>query len=208
MKSRNIMKLIPFRAAARRVTDLTTDLVMRWASQSKLPLAWLWALLLTSLNPLALAGPGHDHGEAASPINGSALPRFAASSEELELVGILNGKQLTLYLDHSADNSPINGAEIEVDIAGHPYKAQKHGDGEYEVLLKETLKPGVIGVTAVVRAGNLNDLLAADLDLPQDDHDHGHQHSWRATFMWVGIGLIALLLMGAAVRSRQLTRRA
>jgi hypothetical protein len=26
--------------------------------------------------------------------------------------------------------------------------------------------------------------------------------------MWVGIGLIALLLMGAAVRSRQLTRRA
>jgi hypothetical protein len=136
------------------------------------------------------------------------LPRFAATSEEVELVGVLNGKQLTLYLDRSDDNSPINGAEIEVELAGNPYKAQKHGDGEYEILLKETLKPGVIGVTAVVRAGDLNDLLAADLDLPQDDHDHGHQHSGRAPFMWVGIGLLALLLMGAAVRSRRLTRRA
>lgn len=195
------MKLFHPRAAHRWVTDLVTHL----ASQLKLPGAWLWAMLLTSLSPLALAGPGHDHGETAPPVIGTALPRLAATSEEVELVGVLNGRQLTLYLDRSSDNSPINGAAIEIEIAGTSYTAEKQGDGEYEILLKKPLKPGVIGVTAVIRAGALNDLLAAELDLPHDEHDHDHPHSWRVISMWVGIGLLALLLMGAAVRSRRLT---
>lgn len=47
----------------------------------------------------AQAGEGHDHGEAPAAAAGSALPRFSAGSELFELVGVLNGKQLTLYLD-------------------------------------------------------------------------------------------------------------
>jgi hypothetical protein len=45
------------------------------------------ALLLGLLPPTALAGPGHDHGEALVTAAGTALPRFAATSESFELVG-------------------------------------------------------------------------------------------------------------------------
>ena len=78
--------------------------------------ATLLALLLTLFIPLAIAGPGHDHGDTALQATSSALPRFTAVSEDLELVGIVNGKLITLYLDRFKDNSPVNDAQIEIDI--------------------------------------------------------------------------------------------
>ncbi len=71
----------------------------------------------------AVAGPGHDHGDAAPAATGSALPRFAAVSETFELVGVLDGKQVTLYLDRFADNAPVRGAKIELEIAGAKFSA-------------------------------------------------------------------------------------
>eukprot|EP01042_Synura_sphagnicola_P021246 gene21246-26993_t len=64
------------------------------------------ALLLGSLPPTALAGAGHDHGEAPVAAAGTALPRFAATSDLFELVGVLDGQKIALYLDHAGDNSP------------------------------------------------------------------------------------------------------
>ncbi|MBU3747396.1 MAG: hypothetical protein FGM36_08880 [Burkholderiaceae bacterium] len=170
--------------------------------------ATLLALLLTLFIPLAIAGPGHDHGDTALQATGSALPRFTATSEDLELVGILNGKLVTLYLDRFKDNSPVNDAQIELDIAGSKYKAQKHGEGEYEVTLKDTLKTGVMAITATIQAGNLTDLLATELDLHTDESAPGLRSTWKTIAMWVGAGLLALLTLGVMVRFRQKTRRA
>jgi hypothetical protein len=170
--------------------------------------AALLALVLSLFSPLAMAGPGHDHGEAAPQAQGPALPRFVAVSEDLEMVGIVNGKQLTIYLDRFNDNSPVNDAQIEIDIAGNTYKAEKHGEGEYEVILKDTLKPGVLAITATIQAGELNDLLAADLDLHADEEEHSHRTSWKAVAMWSGAGLLALMALGVMFRVRQQARRA
>ncbi len=170
--------------------------------------AALLALVLSLLSPLAMAGPGHDHGEAAPQAQGTALPRFVAVSEDLEMVGIVNGKQLTIYLDRFKDNSPVHNAQIEIDIAGNTYKAEKHGEGEYEVTLKDTLKPGVLAITATIQAGQLNDLLAADLDLQADEEEHRHRTSWKALAMWSGAGLLALMALGVMFRFRQQARRA
>jgi hypothetical protein len=166
------------------------------------------ALIFTLLSPLAIAGPGHDHGDTAPQASGSALPRFTATSEDLELVGILNGKQVTLYLDRFKDNSPVNDAQIEVEIAGSKYKAQKHGEGEYEFTLNDTLKTGVIAITATIQAGDLTDLLATELDLHTDESVPGLRSAWKTIAMWVGAGLLALLTLGVMVRFRQKTRRA
>jgi hypothetical protein len=179
--SRNTMKLIHSTAAARM------------------------ALLLTLLSPLAMAGPGHDHGEAAPQAQGTALPRFVAVSEDLEMVGIVDGKQLTIYLDRFRDNSPVNDAQIDIDIEGGKYKADKHGEGEYEVILKDTLKPGVVAITATIQAGELNDLLAAELDLHEDEEELSHSSSWKGIALWTGAGLFALIALGAIVRTRQQT---
>ena len=170
--------------------------------------AILLALIFALTSPLAIAGPGHDHGDAAPHATGPALPRFAAASEDLELVGVVNGKLVTLYLDRFKDNSPINGAQIEIEIGGNKYKAEKHGEGEYEVILKDTLKPGVMAITATIQAGDLSDLLATDLDLQADEGMAGLRYSWNAIAIWVGAGLIALLTLGAIVRFRQQARRA
>ena len=170
--------------------------------------ATFMALIFTLLSPMAIAGEGHDHAEAAPKTQGTALPRFVAFSEDLEMVGIVNGKQLTIYLDRFTDNSPVNDALIDIDIQGGKYKAEKHGVGEYEVILKDTLKPGVIAITATIQAGDLNDLLATELDLHENKDVLSRRSSWKGIALWIGAGLFVLMALGAIVRFRQQARTA
>ena len=170
--------------------------------------ATFMALIFTLLSPMAIAGEGHDHAEAAPKTQGTALPRFVAVSEDLEMVGIVNGKQLTIYLDRFTDNSPVNDAQIDIDIQGGKYKAEKHGVGEYEVILKNTLKPGVIAITATIQAGDLNDLLATELDMHENKDVLSHRSSWKGIALWIGAGLFVLMALGAIVRFRQQARTA
>jgi len=159
--------------------------------------AALCAAAILAASP-AWAGPGHDHGDAAPAAVGQALPRFSAVSETFELVGVLSGKQITLYLDRFADNSPVRGAQIELEIGGAKFKAEKHGDDEYEVVLPEAPKAGVVPVTATVTAGNEADLLAGELDLHEAAHteEAAHAHSWTEYAGWAAAGIAALALLG------------
>ncbi|MCZ8030794.1 MAG: hypothetical protein O9339_08660 [Rubrivivax sp.] len=158
--------------------------------------AALFAAALLVASP-AWAGPGHDHGDAAPAAVGQALPRFSAVSETFELVGVLSGKQITLYLDRFGDNSPVRGAQIELEIGGAKFKAEKHGDDEYEVVLPEAPKPGVLPVTATVTAGNEADLLAGEIDIHEEAHsdEAAHTHSWTEYAGWVAAGIAALGLL-------------
>jgi hypothetical protein len=149
---------------------------------------------------MAQAGPGHDHGhdhgDSAAVPAGSALPRFAAVSETFELVGVLNGKQITLYLDRTTDNAPVTGAQIELEIAGIKFKAEAHGD-TYDVVLAEAPKPGVLPITATVTAGAELDLLAGEFELHEEAHagEAAHTHSWTEYAGWAATGLAALAVL-------------
>jgi hypothetical protein len=163
----------------------------------------LLALLLLPLS--VLAGPGHDHGSETPAKTGTALPRFTAVSEQFELVGVVNGKQLTLYLDHADSNVPVKDAKLEVELAGKKLKLEAHGEGQFETTLAEALKPGVYPVTATVEAGKLSDLLAGELDLHEVTADAGNTHlgDWKKILTW-GTGLaIALLLASWTFRNRK-----
>ena len=150
------------------------------------------------------AGEGHDHGDAAPATVGQAPPRFSAVSETFELVGVLSGKQITLYLDRFADNSPVRGAQIELEIGGAKFMAQpapgRQRDDEYEVVLPEAPKPGVLPVAATVIAGHEADLLAGEFDILAQAHtdDAAHTQPWTAYGGWVAAGaaLLALLVWG------------
>jgi hypothetical protein len=168
----------------------------------------LSALLLVAPWARASDDHGHDHGAAAP--TGQALPRFAAVSELFELVGVLEGKHLTLYLDRAADNTPVTDAQIELEIAGAKFKAAKHGADEYEVTLAAEPKPGVLPITATVSVGSDMDLLAGELDIHEAAHadSPAHAHSWREYATW-GVAAIAALaavvFVGRRVRAtRQL----
>ena len=169
-------------------------------------LAALLAAVILAVSPVspAWAGPGHDHGDAASATVGQALPRFSAVSETFELVGVLSGKQITLYLDRFADNSPVRGAQIELEIGGAKFTAQtsegRQGEDEYEVVLPEAPKPGVLPVIATITAGNESDLLAGELDVHEAAHNEGAvaTRSWTKVAGWAvgGVAVLALLLWG------------
>jgi hypothetical protein len=156
-------------------------------------LSFITALLLP---PLARAGEGHDHGDAAPAATGPALPRFAAVSDSFELVGVLNGKQITLYLDRAADNAPVTDAQIELEIGGTKFKAEKHEDA-YEVVLAAAPKPGVLPITATVTAGKEVDLLAGELDLHEEAHadEAAHVHSWKEYAGWAAAALAVLTVL-------------
>lgn len=126
------------------------------------------AALLLSVPAHADDGHGHGHGEAAPVASGPTLGRFAAVSDAFELVGVLNGRNITLYLDRTADNVPVVDAEIELDIAGEKHTAQPHEDF-YEVELAAEPAPGTLPIAATVKAGEATDLLTGELEHHDED---------------------------------------
>lgn len=170
--------------------------------------AWSTAALLASLAPPALSGEGHDHGEAPTPAAGPTLPRFAAVSELFELVGVVDGKRITLYLDRFADNSPVKDATLELELDGKPIPVERHGEGEFDAELEHELEPGIIAVTAAVVAGQDADLLAGELDVHKESGagQATHEKGWGAYAGWLGGGVLVLGLVGWGALRRERAR--
>lgn len=145
----------------------------------------LTALLIAALARPASAGPGHDHAEATPAASSSSRPRFAAHSDQFELVGIAEGTTLVLYLDSFASNTPISVAELELELqpaggAARKLKATSGEDGTFKIDLGNPLADGVTAVTASIRVQAdgkpVQDLLAGSIDVPRrpdEDTVHG-----------------------------------
>lgn len=155
------------------------------------------ALVLGFLTPAVRADAGHDHGEAPAAAAGPALPRFAATSDLFELVGVLDGQKLALYLDHAGDNSPVKEAQLELDIAGTRVPVSRVADGEFQAALAAPLAEGGSPVTATVAAGNETDLLAGEIDVHAAVHAHAEPAGPRKA--WVAGAVAAVLAALAAV---------
>ena len=143
----------------------------------------------------AQAGDGHDHGEAPAAAAGPSLPRFSAASELFELVGVLNGKQLTLYLDHASSNAPVKDAKLELELGGRKLSPKTHGEGEFELTLDEAPKTGVSPVTVTVSTASETDLLAGEIDVHAAAHAHAEPAGRRNTLV---VGAVAVLLLALA----------
>lgn len=179
------------------------------------------ALALALLTMLAIclqtakADEGHDHGDApaAAPAV-EALPRFSASSEDFELVGVLTGQQLTLYLDRAATNEPVREASLELDIGGRVVQATATTEGTFVLTLPQALPEGSTPITATVIVGGTSDLLAGDIDIHATSHEDGPPHAhWRRIAVW-GLGgvvvasVLALLWFRRSKRTSRTGRAA
>lgn len=159
------------------------------------------ALLLGGAPLAALAGDGHDHGEVPVAPSGPAMPRFAAMSDQFELVGVLDGTQLSLYLDHAADNRPVADAQLELDLGGKPLALTRVAEGEFRATLAASLPEGESPVTATVVAGDESDLLAATLDVHAPAaHTDPAAPPWRRAWAWGSGAAAAVLALGWALR--------
>ncbi|RZI90592.1 MAG: hypothetical protein EOP78_16165 [Variovorax sp.] len=159
----------------------------------------VFSALLLCFTGAASADDGHDHGAPAASATSasSALPRFAAMSETFELVGVLNGKELVLYLDRFADNSPVKDAQMQLEVGGAKVEAEPHGDGEFEAVLAEVPKAGVLAVSATVVAGNTTDRLTGELDIHEEAHADAAvmRPRWQRIALWALGGLVAVGLL-------------
>ena len=159
------------------------------------------ALLIAASCVCSWADDGHDHGDAPTAAVGPAKPRFTAASESFELVGVVSGKNIALYLDRAADNSPVKDAKLELAFGDTKLVVKPHGEGEFEATLAEALKPGEYAVTATVVAGPVTGVMAGDLDIHAQTHaDAAHGTNWKVYGAWAVGGLLVLALLSFAMR--------
>ena len=166
-------------------------------------------LLLLTL-ALLLAGPAraHEgHDDAAPAPTGPASPRFAASSDLFELVGVLDGHHLRLWLDHAASNASVENAQLALELNGQAVALKSVAAGAFEAELATEPGPGTHPVTATVTAGADADLLAGELDIHAEAAapEAPHAHGWRAWAPWAAGGLLLLLAVGALFKRRRPT---
>ena len=93
---------------------------------------WLFGLVLALLPVTVLADEGHGgHDVPSSALPAALAPRVEAQSETFELVAILEGGKLTLYLDRFATNEPVTNAAIDIESGAFKATAQPGGEGVY-----------------------------------------------------------------------------
>ena len=164
-------------------------------------LCGLASLLLLMLAVPAIAGEGHDHGEAPAAASGPALPRFAAHSELFEAVGVLNGKTLSILIDHFDSNAPVLGATVEIESGSLKAPAPFHADhSDYSAPGEAFGKPGTYAITLAITAGDQTDLLAAELVVPDPEAAHAGgtpARPWLRWLSWIaallGLALLTVL---------------
>ena len=117
----------------------------------------------------AAAHEGHDHGAPPPPVTGSIAPRFEASSEAFELVGVLRDGKLTLFLDRFLENTPVEQAEIDLETPSGPAKAKALGGGLYQIEAPFAAGPGSHDLIATVSVQGEIDVLTATLVVPPEN---------------------------------------
>lgn len=117
----------------------------------------------------AAAHEGHDHADEAVPsaMVRSESPRIESTGTVFELVAVARGHDLTVYLDRTDTNAPVDGATVEISTDGKPpLTAKSIGSGTYEAEAAWLDEPGAKPLVISVMAGNDADLLNGVLQVP------------------------------------------
>jgi membrane fusion protein, heavy metal efflux system len=152
----------------------------------------------------AIAHEGHDHRtDVATGQDVPASPRVMATSEHYQLVGIVEGEVLVIYLDRAEDNAPVTTASIEISIDGEPFKAElDKKSATYEAIAPILRKAGSHEVLISLTDGSSQDLLVGTLHIPEASGNSDSEHRslrqliGHAVAAWPG-GRGALSLAGA-----------
>ena len=166
------------------------------------------AVVLTTFFSYAWAGDGHDHGDAPAAATGTAAPRLTSHSDLFELVGMVEGNEMKIYLDRFATNEPVTDAKIEVEIGNIKGIAAAQADGSYIFKNDVFTKPGDLSVSFTIIAGKDADLLAGDLKIDGPIDDHAHDENAKPWLRWAAYAGGALLLAAIVFVAMRRRRRA
>ena len=173
-------------------------------TQSTIFLAVIFVVLTTLLGR-AWADAGHDHGNTPAAVTSSAAPRVTSHSDLFELVGMVEGNEMKIYLDRYATNEPVTDAKIEVEVGSIKGIAAAQADGSYSFKNDMFTKPGDLAVSFTILAGKDVDLLAGDLKIGSLVDAHSQDKAAKPWLRWAAYAGSALLL--AAIAFVALRRR-
>lgn len=154
------------------------------------------------------AHEGEDHGVPAP----AALPaaesgkRAEAATELFELVAVVSGDHLTLYVDRFATNEPVSSGRIEIETGEFEAVAEELEAGVYQVIAGELGQLGPHALMVAIQAGDDVDLLSLTVDGSETSLEMSGQTrglsaaqfpGWRHPLVWGASG--AVLLAGAGV---------
>ncbi len=127
-----------------------------------------------------------------------AVEVVVGEAEAFELVGRLQGGELSILIDRYETNEPVLNGTLEVEFNGIKAPAKFHADhGDYAVsderLLKALAVPGKHALVFTLTAGNDSDLLEGTLEVtaPQAAQEHAH-------FPWAGTAAAIAAAMAIA----------
>jgi hypothetical protein len=172
----------------------------------------LLTLACAILLPLsAWAHGGEDHGDApVQAVIASSTPRLSTQTDQFELVGVLQDKVLTLYLDQFGTNTPVPKAQIELESGSWKATATEVSPAVYTVPAELLGQPGKHPLTITVQAGDATDLMDATLEVGPASAaaaSVAHSHFWGERAVWLGAGALALAAVALVARRRQKYQR-
>jgi RND family efflux transporter MFP subunit len=158
---------------------------------------------------IPFAHEGHEDDDATrSALASSTYPRVTAQSELYELVGIVKGERLSIYLDHVATNEPIADAKVKVAIGdAQPVDAEVTENGIYTISFPRLTRTGSVEVVFSITATSGDDLLVGPLTLPSDTETSdaaassigAGSASWISSIPWPIRHPVALILITFAL---------
>jgi cobalt-zinc-cadmium efflux system membrane fusion protein len=140
---------------------------------------------------LSLSAPfaheGHEDNDATRSVLASfTYPRVTAHSELYELVGIVRGERLSIYLDHFATNEPVSDAKVKVAVGdAEPVDAEPAEDGIYTISFPRLARTGSVEVVFSVTATGGDDLLVGPLTLPSEPSDTVASSIGALSSIWI-----------------------
>ncbi len=154
---------------------------------------------------LSFAHGGEDHGASAEPAGvASAAPRAEAQTDLFELVVTPQNGQLTIYVDHFANNQPVNGAKVEIESGNWRAEANAAESGTYRVAAPQFSTPGTYPLVFTVTAGDAADLIETtlvvkDSALPSVPSNLPSRSVWG----WLSAALIAIAVVATGLLKRR-----
>jgi hypothetical protein len=152
-----------------------------------------------------------DDDDADASAGSAAAPRIALQNDDLELVGVAQGRKLFIYVDRFADNGPAGDAEVAVDVDNKTFHPAAVVEGLYVLTDDWVAVPGPhdIAFTVTTKAGMA--ILSGTLTIaPPDTGADAARSSEGATsaapmrvslpidaLLVVAFGLLAVIGVGA-----------
>ncbi len=120
-------------------------------------------LLLASA---VLAHAGEDHSAPTATTTSTLLPRIGFTTDEFELVAVLEPGRLLIHVDRADSNQPVLQAQLEVEGAGANTGATELAPGVFALGLAQPLVAGSHALTFTIQTPDSGDLIAATLEVP------------------------------------------